>query len=71
MPTTQINKNELKDWIDSLEGETVSIGQVIEEIEEKALKKEVQRRVEAFESGDGKAIPGEEIEKKYNKRFNR
>jgi predicted DNA-binding protein len=63
MSTTKISKQELKDWIDSIESETISIEQVIEDLEERALRKEVQRRSRELESGEVQPISAEEFEK--------
>jgi hypothetical protein len=74
MSTTQINKNELKDWIESLESETVSVEQILGEIEdllERKDIKEARNRLKRYREGKTGTVSGEQVEKKYKKRFGR
>jgi NADPH-dependent 7-cyano-7-deazaguanine reductase QueF len=53
--TAQIDKNELKNWMESLEGETISVEQIIEEIEEQLDRRLVDEAL--AEQGDDPYIP--------------
>jgi SUMO ligase MMS21 Smc5/6 complex component len=61
MQPTQINKNELKGWLDSLDSETISVEQLIEEIEEQLDRRAIEEAL--AEQGDEPYIPLSEVKK--------
>jgi hypothetical protein len=66
MPTAQINRNELKSWIDSLESETISVEQIIEEIEEQLDRRAIDEAL--AEQGDDPFTPWEQVKKELDAR---
>jgi hypothetical protein len=64
MSTAQIDKKELKDWIESIDAETISAEEVIEEIEEQLDRRAIDEAL--AEQGDEPWIPWEQVKKELD-----